>query len=222
MGFNPVVSVDPGPADIAPKPVMADRSPPPVLMTPPPSESPVRADDEEAGTMVPTATTVTAAAAATIASPTDFAAMCHSDATGNVDIHKCLEKAASDADAQLETVQSQELHTARSGSDWKEGRKQAQLLAISAMSFNAYRDSECLRQQQISIPGQKTGDIMLACQVRLTLARIAMLSGLPATQAAVEAVSGTATQSAAQTAAQADETAPVPLTPLDAQPIPAP
>jgi uncharacterized protein YecT (DUF1311 family) len=217
MGMNPVTTVDAGPADIAPAPVMSEPPPeaPQALMTPPATESPVRADNEEAGTMVPSATTMTASEAVTVAGPADFSSLCHADATGNVDIHTCLKNAAADADAKLEAAQAQELRVARGGADWKEGRKQAQLLSTSAMSFNAYRDSECMRQQQATVPGQKTGDIMLACQIRLTEARIAML-GQPA------APMVPAQEPAPEAAQQPEAAAPAPLVPMDAQPIPAP
>jgi uncharacterized protein YecT (DUF1311 family) len=217
MGFNPVTTVDPGPADTAPAPMPTD--PPQVLMTPPPTESPVRADNEEAGTMMPRATTMPASNAVTISGPMDFSTLCHADATGNVDIHDCLTKAMADADAQLEAAQSEELKVARGGPDWKEGRTQAQLLSVSAMSFNAYRDSECLRQQQASVPGQKTGDIMLACQIRLTQARVAML-GHP--EASVPAPAAPQPPQPMAGAEPLPPVQPAPLTPMDAQPLPAP
>jgi hypothetical protein len=233
MGFNPVTTVAPGPTQTAlPSPLNTTATAgaalsagqPPVLMAPMPKGYPPRSDNQNAATMVPSATTMTAAQAALIPGVMDFASLCPANAAGNVDIHDCLVKAEADADTQLNEAQTKELQIARAGHDWQEGRKQAQLLSVSAMSFNAYRDSECLRQQQAAQPGQEqTGDIMLACQIRMTRARLSML-GQPDKDSATpqQSVAIAMPLPVTAPAIEAEAIAPAPLAPMDMTPLPPP
>ncbi len=132
-------------------------------------------------TPAPAMTAAASVDAANTAAPATSSTPCQD---GGANLHDCLKKAADDSAATLESMQVAQMKAVHKGDNWRENNRMAQTLAASVMSFDAYKDSECLRQQQNAASDRHADDVQLACQVRLTQARIQMIQIQPETAAA--------------------------------------
>jgi hypothetical protein len=90
------------------------------------------------------------------------------------DASDCLKKLDDQTMAELNRMQTDKLKALRKGSDWKQGRLDSQSLANSAMSFEAYRDTECARQKK-GHDGDEADNIFMSCQIKMSQDRIALL-----------------------------------------------
>lgn len=108
----------------------------------------------------------------------DPLAECWNVGTDDAVVRRCLEDKRDERIALLETTEKEALFNARNAVTWKQGQKSARTLASSAMGFDAYMTSECVRRRD-SAKGDFQ-NVFLACQVKMMDTRIAELASAAA------------------------------------------
>lgn len=167
---TPVPDALPKPVDMIPMPAALGQDSPP--------EGYAAAVAEANGQPLPPQTEPSPASQNADNTPADIdlAAQCRETNASASAVSACLRTIRHDLDDSLKKAEMEALQKSSVATDWKQSHYNAQRLANSSMSFDAYRTSECLRRHDGEIQDQNPQtDDYVSCEIQMTQSRIKAL-----------------------------------------------